>query len=278
MSYGRRRGAAVAILITASVTLAGCSNEPSSSHKDARASLDPVQSQISLPLESYAMNWQETQLVNRANDISMKKCMAAKSLPYPRANQDVLSLKPLPDRRYGLWSESDASSNGYGLPEPSDNASIQRQEDALGEDWWNAVQSCANSVDQFPLMAINSAPDQSIVDRGMNESFDALLASALFGDERKKWLSCVEAAGLSANPDARVLVPQFPQAGEAQYKVAAADAGCKQSLNTVQTLANWEAGKQLDYVDQHEGELTAYRRSVDDVLARARSAVSNNEG
>lgn len=278
MVGGRQAAAAAAIALITVATLVGCSSGTSQAHANVRAKLDPATAQIALPLESYAMSWDEVQTVNHANAIVIAKCMAKKGLTFPRAEQDWSALTPVPDRRYGLWAPADAEANGYELPETSQSKEIQVQEDALGPDWWQDYQGCFKSQKQLPVMGVNTSPDQSVVDRGMNESFEALLSSDDFKAAREKWLTCIQGEGLAANRDARVLVPQFPSAGEEQLKVAAIDVRCKEKLNSVQTLADWEASKQSDYINGHEGELTAYRDKVKTVLAQAKKLVTTVDG
>ncbi|MBB2969486.1 MULTISPECIES: hypothetical protein [Leifsonia] len=278
MAGGRLTATTSAAALIFVVALTGCSSGPSQAHANVRAQLNPATAQILLPLESYAMSWGEVQTVNHANSIAIEKCMANKGLTFPRASQDWSALAPLPDRRYGLWAPADAEANGYELPESSQSKDVQAQEDALGPDWWQDYRACFKSTKQLPVMGVNTSPDQSVVDRGMNESFEALLASDEFKSVREKWLSCIQDGGLAANKDARVLVPQFPSAGEEQLEVAAIDVRCKESLNSVQTLADWEATKQAGYIDDHEGELTAYRDKVKKVVAQAQKLVTTVGG
>ncbi|TFB79897.1 hypothetical protein [Terrimesophilobacter mesophilus] len=269
----------MATLVLVSVLgLTSCANGVSHDHSGARAELNPQLSQIVLPLEAFAMNWSEAQTINQANATLTSQCMGKKGLSFPRAGQDWASVPPIPERRYGLWSRMDAENNGYELPQSAESKLIESQENSFGDDWWQAFHSCFNTERQLPLMAVNSSPNQTVVDRGINESFEALLASPEFKAERGKWSSCIESDGLALNPDARVLVPQFPPAGEEQLKVAALDVACKEKLNTVQILADWETRNQLDYIDAHEAELKAYRDSVDKVLAEAKKVITTVAG
>lgn len=276
-SIARPISAATFVVIGA-IVLVGCAGNPPTNARVERAKLDPQSSQIVLPLEAYAMNWVEIQRVEHANAVTASRCMKKQGLTYPRAGQDLESLPAIPDRRYGLWSALDAESNGYELPRSAGSEVVESQENSFGEDWWKAVRSCLDTKDQLPLMGVNSSPQQSVVDRGMNESFDALLASEQLAAERSKWIACIEREGLAVNPDARVLVPQFPSAGEKQLKVAAVDVGCKAKLNVVQSLADLEASTQSNYIAAHESELKTYRESVEAVLRRAEKVLTTVDG
>jgi hypothetical protein len=272
------RAAATLAVLSAGLGLAGCTSTSTVEYVNAHARLDSESSQIVLPLERYAMDWQEAQTVNHANAVLVGGCMAKRGLEFPRADEDWSSISVIPDRRYGVWSEVDAENNGFELPQSAQSKKVDLQEELFGDDWWGAFHACFGNKEQLPVMAINSSPNQSIVDRGMNDSFEALLASDEFKTQRSKWKACIEAKGLAVNSQARVLVPQFPPAGEQQLKVAAIDVACKQQLNTVQVLADFETRYQLAYIDSHEGELKAYRDSAKSVLAKARKVITTDGG
>ena len=266
---------ASAIAASAVIVISGCSPVPTHDYSSARADLDPQSGQINLPLESFAMTWSEEETVNHANALITLQCMKKHGFTFPRATQDWAAIPPLPDRRYGIWSRADAEANGYELPPSPQSAEVDAKEAAFGDDWWSTFQSCYDKQKKLPVMGVNSSPSPSVVDNGMNSSFDALLASSDFSTQKERWQKCVEGKGLSLNPKSRVLVPQIPAAGERQIEVASLDVECKERLNTVQVLANWETRNQLAYIDGHEGELAAYKAQVKKVIAEAQKVISS---
>lgn len=272
---GRLSVELAAVAAAAVVILSGCGSNPQQDHADARARLDRESGQIILPLESYAMTGAEVKEVSHANAILIDQCLSKSGRTFPRASQDWDAIPDLPDRRYGLWSIRDAESNGYELPESSAAQGLSAQEDALGDAWWKAFQACRSEVKMFPIRGINSSPEMSPVDKGMQESFDAVLASEQFATALKAWSQCIEAQGLTPNKNERFMVPQFPQAGEEQLRVAAADVRCKEENDSVQPLADFEARQQLSYIDKHEGELKEFKTKVDETLAAARDVVTS---
>jgi hypothetical protein len=278
LKLARPLNLAALVATAVALSLSGCTVAPAHDYSHARAELDPETGQIVLPLEAYAMNWQEFQTVNHANALLISRCMAAKGLTFPRATQDWSLIPQLPDRRYGLWAQSDAQNNGYELPASPQANQIEKQENAFGDDWWNTFRACFSKTRQLAAMGVNTSPAPSVVDNGMNESFNALLASPEFAAQRKLWERCVQSKGLTLNPDSHVLVPEFPEAGEQQLAVAAIDVDCKQKLNSVQILADWETRYQLPYIDAHEGELTAYRATVRKVLKEAQKVIATSGG
>lgn len=265
--------ACVGVLVICS---AGCAAQPQQDYSEVRARLDAQGGQIILPLEAFAMTSAEVQEVSQANALLIDNCLAETGRTFPGAMQDWELLPTLPDRRYGLWSMSDAEENGYELPEAPSAEEIDSEVDSMGEDWWAATDACRSTVDLLPVMGNNTSAEFSTVDEGMNESFDALVASSEFETVRDAWVDCITGEGLAPHPDATVLVPSFPPAGEEQLRVAAIDTECKDALNVVQTLADYEARHQMAYLDRHEGELIAHRDRVDEVLTRARDVISTH--
>jgi hypothetical protein len=268
----------LAVAATAVVMLSACGSDPQRDHADARAKLDRESSQIVLPLEAYAMTASEVKDVSHANAILVDECLSKSGRTFPRATQNWDAIQAIPDRRYGLWSVQDAESNGYELPESSEAKALAAQEDSLGDEWWKAFQSCRAEVRLFPVKGINSSPEMSPVDKGMKESFDAVLASELFANTLKAWSGCIESEGLTPNTDEKFMVPKFPPAGEEQLRVAAVDVRCKETKNSVQPLADFEARQQMSYIDKHESELKGYRTQVDETLTAARKVLSNGGG
>ncbi|NYF18306.1 hypothetical protein HDC37_003162 [Microbacterium sp. AK009] len=266
---------AVAAITVTLLLVTGCGSAPTRNHSDARAQLDVDSGQIDLPLEAYAMSEQEITLVSEANALLVARCMDASGREFPRAFQDWESASVFPDRRYGLWVMAEAEANGYEVPPPADAERVSAMEEQFDDDWWESVDRCFADTELLPLMGVNTDPlVTSPVDEGMRESFESLLTAQTFTDARNDWRACVEAEGVSWDPDATVLVPQVPAPGEEHIRVATIDVSCKQNLNTVQRLADFETRQQLAFIDQREAELREYRAAVDEVLAKARSVIA----
>ncbi|PQZ93888.1 hypothetical protein CQ018_09625 [Arthrobacter sp. MYb227] len=265
-------------IMTLVFLLGGCASETSANENNVRAHIDSATGEIVLPLEAYAMNQKDERDVGQANALLLNKCLKETGRNFPRATQDWAAIPAYPDRRYGLWSKADAVANGYELPEAKDAKSLTEQEETLGQDWWSAYEVCHSDLQLFPMMGINTAMDPSPVDLGMQESFEALLASSEFERIRDEWKLCVTAAGLTPDPNSTLMVPAIPAWGEDQLRVAAADVECKESLNSVQPLADFEASEQKTYIKKHESELTNYRNEVDKVLESVTKTITTHGG
>lgn len=255
-------------------SLVGCNSSAEQKYSDVEALLDPQAGEIILPLEKYAMTPSEEKDVAHANALLQDECLSESGREFPRAKQNWELAPTLPDRRYGLWSESDAQANGYELPESSEAAELTAAEEALGDDWWQAYEACRSELELLPVMGINTSVTPSPVDIGMGESFDSLVASANLREVRQEWLECVQNEGLTLDENSVLLVPAIPPAGEEQIRVATIDVECKQSYNSVQRLANIEAREQSAFIDDRESDLLEYRTQVDDVLNKAREVLA----
>ncbi len=256
------------------VATTGCSASSQDEYSDVQARLDPLAGEIILPLEAFAMSTLEEKDVAHANALLQDECLAKSGREFPRADLNWELAPILPDRRYGLWSEADAQTNGYEFPESEDAAAITTIEDGLGDDWWDAFEACRSELQLLPLLGVNTSPNPSPVDEGMGESFDFLRASDDLGRLKGEWQSCIEAEGLTALESSSLLIPMIPPPGEEQIRVATIDVECKQSLNSVQQLADIEAREQSAFIDERENDLVEYRAEVDKVLERAREVLA----
>lgn len=271
-------GTTVAALVPLVLSLTGCGSDPQQDYSGVRARLDQQTGQIVLPLEAYAMSSIEVRDVSHANALLISDCMAEGGRDFPRAMQNWDAVPVLPERPYGIWSRSDAESNGYGMPKSAEEGKIFSQEEEKDQAWWDAFNSCQSKISLFPVMGVNTSPQMSPVDQGMRESYDTLLASAEFKKIRDAWTECITAKGLTPNPESKILNPETPASGIEQLRVAAVDVGCKESVNAVQSLADFEARQQMAYKAKHESELTEYRSQADDVLAAARKVLATRGG
>lgn len=276
---GARSGRLAVGVTLGLLALSGCAGSPARDHDDARARLDLVSGRIDLPLEAFAMSDEEVGIISEANALLVARCMDESGRDFPRAYQDWEAASTFPDRRYGLWMLAEAELHGYEVPEAADSAHVSALEDEFDDGWWRDVERCYGDVERLPLMGVNTSPEVvSPVDQGMSESFGALLASDTFADARSEWLDCIRAEGLERDEGSTVLVPQFPAAGEQQIRIATIDVTCKQHLNTVQRLADFETREQLAFIDQREADLREYRAEVDEVLERARAIIAEGAG
>jgi hypothetical protein len=267
----------VCAIVIAVATLSGCAAAPNlNDYASVRAKLDPAAGTIQLPLDQYAMSARESDVVQHANALLVKGCMAKSGLEYPRATENWDTKAVPQDRRYGLWSMDMAQKFGYDLPEDSRSKAIDKIEATLPDSWWTAWNQCIDQkVKQLPLMGeLENAGHLSPVDSGIVEAHNELVASSTYSKVWSSWSDCITKAGLLPEKDKGVMAPQLPKSVESQARAAVIDVGCKQKINAIQTLADIEAKYQMAYIDQNESALVAYRSKADTVLVHARQIIA----
>jgi hypothetical protein len=262
------------ILMAATLGLTGCAAESPPADLAALADLDPETSQIYLPLEAYAMDVSEQEAVGRANALTMQACMARSGLPYPGAELNPATSPPFPDRRYGIWSMADATANGFEGPVNAELEAVTAKESALGEDWYSATDVCFRNETMLPVMAPDSA-EETVVSKGMNESYGALQRSRVLRDVRAAWVDCMTEKGTDVDASPQVLMPDTSSPDRRTKEVAIVGATCMEEVGATEQLAGWESRQQVDYIEQHHDELVRYRAVVDKALEDAREITAS---
>ncbi|PPF70991.1 hypothetical protein C5E16_01715 [Clavibacter michiganensis] len=263
------------ILMAATLGLTGCAaDSPSAADLAVLADLDPETSQINLPLEAYAMDAGEQEVVGHANALTMQSCMARSGLPYPRAALMPEESPPFPDRRYGIWSMADATANGFDGPMNATSDAVDAEESALGEGWYSATEVCFRNETMLPMMAPDIA-EETVVSKGMNESYGALQRSGVLRDVRAAWVDCMTENGTDVDASTQVLMPDMANPDKRTKEAAIVGATCMDEVGATEQLAGYESRAQLDYIEQHHDELVQYRAVVDKTLEGAREITAS---
>jgi hypothetical protein len=265
-----------ALVAATALTLTACGAPDLTSYDDVRAQLNYADGTVTYPLDDYALNAAEALDVERANAVLVHGCMVDFGLDFPRADDEWWRFPPTPDRLFGLWSPEVAELYGYGLP-PRDEE-LAELEAAQPESWWNTYRGCLESTDQLPILtALRGDPNNpSVVDRGWRESVTNTQGSAALQELKAEWVECIAEEGLVA-VEGPLLVPELPESVEEQLRIALVDVTCKESLGTMQRLADVLAQYQAAYIDGHESELNDYRDRALAVLDEARQVLATGE-
>lgn len=266
----------IALLTTAALTLTACSAPDLTNYQDVRAQLNYEDGTVAYPLDNYALNAAETLEVERANAVLVQGCMVDFGLDFPRANDEWWNFPPTPDRLFGLWSPQVAELYGYELP-PRDEK-LAELEASQPESWWETYRGCLESTDQMPVLtALRGDPNNpSVVDRGWRESVANTQGSPTLQELKTEWAACIADEGLVA-VDGPLLVPEVPENPEEQMRIALVDVKCKETLGTMQQLADVLAQYQAAYIEGRESELNEYRDQALSVLDQARQILATGE-
>jgi hypothetical protein len=204
----------------------------------------------------------------------MQACMARSGLPYPGARLDPAKSPPFPDRRYGIWSLADATVNGFEGPVNADLEAVTAEESALGEDWYSATDICFRNETMLPVMTPDNA-EETVVSKGMNESYGALQRSSVLRDVRAAWVDCMTEKGTEVDASPQVLMPDTSSPDKRTKETAIVGATCMDEVGATKQLAGYESRQQLDYIEQHHDELVQYRAQVDKTLEDARETTAS---
>jgi hypothetical protein len=269
------------MLLASAFAFVGCTNasvlaDGSSIRSEvaALADLDPQTSQINLPLEAYMMSSTEEDFVDYANALLMQACMARAGFIYPVTPFDADAL-PVPDRRYGIWSIEDASAHGFDAPVDQESAVTAAAQYALGDDWNRANNECYQDEDILQPMGADGSVDGIVAMLGMDTSFNDLHRSNLLREVRDAWVGCMDEKGVAVDPTTDFMLPDSSGPNGRSKELALAGATCMDELDTAEQLARWESSQQLEYIKQHQEELTASRAAADDTLERARQIIAD---
>lgn len=303
-----RTTAALALLLLATTTAcaAGTRETPSASHTtapppaaahadqadqragqaDQRAGQDDQRAgwagRLRLPLDAYVLTGAETLLVEDAQEILMRRCMAGLGLewkPLPRV--DARDIEPQNLGRYGA-DPVDAVRHGY-HPRP-DPPSVLRRDRA-----WDARETlpadvrraaygpsgtggCLRTARQ-QLAGGVAAPDHRV--------FNALTATALETSRRapelrpalRVWRTCMAKAGFDyPDPLAAAASERWitPEPTPAELATARADAACQRSSGVMEAWAAAETRVQQRMVRQNAARLDEAKSRKDHWLAAAR--------
>ncbi|RLP76952.1 hypothetical protein D9V32_04815 [Mycetocola tolaasinivorans] len=148
----------------------------------------------------------------------------------------------------------------------------------LGPEWDRAEKRCSGETqsEKLPSMGIYTETELSLVDRGMDESYRALLASGVYRDEWEKWAGCITEAGLVPDPDRATLSPIIDFDGDAEVLIRQAiiDTACKERLGTMQRIVDFEAEVQSRFIARNEGALLRHQAEAREIVEKARTIIT----
>ncbi|WP_147440394.1 hypothetical protein [Mycetocola tolaasinivorans] len=233
---------------------------------------------FTLPLEKFAMSWQDQWTVFQANAVMIARCLADRGYPSPVAEVDWTLLPPDDTRTYGVWAPRVAENRGYDPPASFYGDVLAERRELLGPEWERASKRCSGETQgaRLPTMGVYTQMEFSLVDRGMDESYQALLASGVYRDEWEKWAECITAEGLVPDPDRATLSPisDFEGDPEVLIRQAIIDTTCKQQLGTMQKIVDVEAEVQSRFIARNEGALLRHQAEAREIVEKARAIIA----
>lgn len=269
-------------------TLSACSTAQEINYDDVSitpgiADVDSESSRVGLPLDSYLESITQTRLVMYAEDLQISECMSETGETFEPIDRRKLGTEGDEVLTFGLISPARAAEYGYGEPAPS--ALYQQLLDgntvAQTDSWQNAFDACLRELRE------SEDEDQSssdLAERGRNGALGAAQVTDEWIAAKQEWQECLTgASGVEFTEDDEGLTGFFPDGvqdlpEEQQIRVGLSDVACKESLGTVQTLADIWGSYEQKFIDANEGALKTDAEDRDDRVQAAEAIIATPRG
>ncbi|MFG2287566.1 hypothetical protein ACGFOU_16105 [Streptomyces sp. NPDC048595] len=246
--------------------------------------------QLRLPLDAYASTMAETHVMEDAEDILMRRCMAGLGMewqPLPRV--DARDDEPPNFRRYGA-EEAEVGRYGY-HPRPDPPSVVRRnrawdEREALPVEVQRAAYGpsgkggCRRTA-QRQLVGDTAQPDYQAFNRLTGKALEASRRAPEVRDAVREWRTCMTKAGfdypdpLAAASNARW---QTEEPTPAERATARADMTCQQSTKVVKVWSAAETRIQRRLIGENAGPLREAKARKDRWLAASRRVLDRGDG
>ncbi|MFE7073921.1 hypothetical protein ACFU96_27910 [Streptomyces sp. NPDC057620] len=274
------------LLVLAAV--AGCSAAPPSPRSSAVPAPSAEVRNLVLPLDRYELSPSDTQVIESAEDVIVRRCMAAQGFSWPLLPRSG-DTEPVNRRRYGVVELSVARRFGYHLPPDAPQTAHRRalaetREDALRPAGKRAAYSeqgrggCWNKAHAQLLENVPTS-NHDLLNRVVVASFDTARHDKAVVRTVSAWSACMRRSGhpyadpLAAAGDGRWARSARPTAEE--LRTAVADVRCKQKTLLVRVWAHAEERAQRTAVHKHRKDFNALMRTKTSWLASAHEVLDS---
>jgi len=236
----------------------------------ATADVDLTTGAMTLPLDAWTGTSHDRAVMATAADLFTYRCVQAAGygtwVVFPGPSETTPDLDA-----FGVWDRTQAERTGYGslaATEPRSIPLLAADAPAAAVD---ARRSCfAQATDEGYSWDLDALPDAPT-------GWTQPEATAAGRSAKAAWAACLETHGVSAPAADGGWVPdgatELPLAD--QVRVARVDLDCKESLGTLQKLADAEARSQTEYIARAGDYLRVYRATVEPVLAQDRAYLAD---
>jgi hypothetical protein len=271
--------AIVALVI--SVGVGGCANKPSEATEadlggvhSVRARLDHNAGTILMPLDEVLFSPSERILVQQANNILIRECLAKSRINLSK-DFGVFKLDQ-EDRRYGIWVQRLADENGYAKTDREGVSSESTAPYDAQEGFRDAYVRCREDL-QSSLIVMRQvgrpeAPES--IQQIDSKAYGSAMKASDWGKAKQDWRECLQERGVVVSEDKNSWVPQVPNDRNQQIRTARIDIDCKNRTNLIQRVADLEAKFQAVYMARNQGAVDSLRSAKTADLSKAREIVS----
>ncbi len=240
-----------------------------------QAVIDADTASVILPLDRYAMTAQERRTALAAQQIVVARCVTGSSTPgsvtIDAAKETLEGRHFSPQWLYGYWDAAFISSQGWQIT-GFEEVPLGQGLDITKDQGRACVQEKAY-LDLMPvgvdLISYDTASDDLRL--AYLDAMDKTVSDQRFIDLVSTRSACVEQQGFTVesagNFDGVALLDTYTE--EQKLQAILAEAQCSDQENLVQQAGGITAAYQQEYIDSHQGELTALRQLIDERVARA---------
>ncbi|MGP4027407.1 hypothetical protein [Actinomadura sp. 3N407] len=275
---------AMVLSVAALVTGCGAKAQPPPSTSPSRPA-------IVLPFDSYALSADDDAVVQAAQVVLMRECMATKGHGWTRPPSPTRQPALLAGnaRRYGLADPRAAERFGYHVLEEPWRARAQAAETAWSEQLSKAEHSalfgaggCVEKADSVLWKGVRKR-DVSLLFGLESKAVDNSAKDPAVASATAAWSRCMKRSNFTyRTPQAAVQDRRWnlnsPEISRGERTVAIADVRCKEETNLIATRAAAEKRIQTEMIRQHPARFKAiqeangrYVRNAQAVLGRERS-------
>lgn len=247
-----------------------------SGYADVKATFDEETMDIILPLDRYTKTISESALSTSSRSLQFAEC-AKKDLDIQMLNEGPMYFPP--EFNYGIWGSGFVSQHGYDVMAPvlsiDTDSFLPAGKNTPEENL--KILSCEDQVTtygDFPYGFFENGTAAAEADFQSNSAWSTDPEVEAW---RGEWAACLEDQGYHIDEDASPWQPEVVGDGqEAQIRTALADVQCKESTGAFQKIMDRRAQYQQAVIDQHQTELTEYRRNLDAEMQEAQDLLSEH--
>lgn len=293
-----------AAVLATLVSVASCAHGRAEQHGSPPLGPIPVITsvdRITLPIDSYEVTVEQTRTLFRASTVVTQRCVRSYGLSYPAPQWGAAfsdTPRELKKRSvvYGFFDPAAPKSKGY------DAVSRSSAPPAVSDGVLAVLDGVDKANKPVTVYGGKAVPDRGCLGRGRAEVGDPPMPAdsnelpdggpkvpatdPRMVDANAKWSRCMKSKGFSyASPWAAYFDPKwrsFSAPGAVsrthtpeEIATATADLDCKLSTNLMGVAVAVETAYDKQYIDSHTAALSAFKRSLDDRLAKAQRLIAS---
>lgn len=279
-----------AALLTASV---GCTHQdsPQQSEPDEHRTVDPRRAEkpYSLPIEKYALSLRQLEIINNAEYLIVKWCMAGFKLSYDRPPIETEAYPNANKRRYGLISLEGAMKFGYHVPtttserrkSPGSQERVVLLGSTDGKDKVNGKavprDGCIGQAKEKLRRKYQNQVGAEAAQQISTSSYQQSMRTGPVKLAFSRWAQCMKSEGFSYSSPIEALTKAdltTRKPTKSEIHIATTDVTCKNKTKLVQVWSSEEARIQNQVITKNNAALKGLQKSQQMMINEARVIIA----